>query len=154
MTGNEEDVRPFLEALVEKEEAAHLLWFYGHTGGLQPGGFKAALLTVWSKADTFNQLRLGLAFPATERAVLLAREPFGIAALQRIVRGQARCCDEARDCEVHGDTICEVHHADEFIDCDAGPHCEEVTPAECWSCSANALHDYFEQAHEDRVRGL
>ena len=74
-------------ALITRDEAAHVLNFFGG-GGYPAGSFVRALLDALSKADPGNRGRLALAFPGYAEAVQLAKEHTGgMDHLARILRG-------------------------------------------------------------------
>lgn len=58
---------------IDEVTAAHVLWHYGATGGMEPGGFKQALIIAMDKADRDHQLRLAAAYPGYALAVHWAK---------------------------------------------------------------------------------
>lgn len=70
--------------VIPLETARHVLWFYGHEGGIQPGTFTENLITAIDSADMDNTAALANAFPSLVAAVIAAKhDPNGIKALQR-----------------------------------------------------------------------
>lgn len=63
--------------------AARDLLGYHHLGGTVPGGFRATLFELWSKADYTNRARLAGAFPDVAPAIAAMREG-GPEALKRL----------------------------------------------------------------------
>ena len=49
--------------------ARDLLGFYSFDGGSTPGGFRATLFELWTKADRSNKAKLTAAFPEVAAAV-------------------------------------------------------------------------------------
>jgi hypothetical protein len=51
-------------AVLDEMSVRQVLWFFGRPGGVQPGGFRTALLEAMAVADQENFERLYSAFPA------------------------------------------------------------------------------------------
>lgn len=72
---------------ITPEIAAHVLWRYDATGGMEPGSFKRALLDALDRADREHTLRLAAVYPGYASAVTIARyREDGIHTLQGIAR--------------------------------------------------------------------
>lgn len=67
-TVSAEDLAP-TEA--QKQAAAHVLWYFTREG-YQPGSFTEKLLSAFGHADTFNLVKLTMAFPELGEAYRLA----------------------------------------------------------------------------------
>lgn len=86
-----------LKQPITPEIAAQVLWHYDATGGMEPGGFKQALIITLDKADRENVLRLSAVYPGYALAVHWAKNTEdGIARLQDIA-GRRLITPEAVD---------------------------------------------------------
>jgi hypothetical protein len=72
--------------------AGHVVWAFGHEGGMQPGSFVIDLISLIQKADGANRGRLALGFPGYVVAVGIHDDPdgVGIATLRAIAGGARR----------------------------------------------------------------
>jgi hypothetical protein len=74
---------------ISPETARHALWVFSCVGGARPGSFTEALLGAFAAADTANEARLAIAYPAEAAAVRLAKyDEDGIKKLQQIAAGK------------------------------------------------------------------
>lgn len=64
---------PEIEQTITPEAAAHVLWHYSATGGMEPGSFTQHLITTIDKADRVNILRAAAVWPGYAHAVHLAK---------------------------------------------------------------------------------
>lgn len=79
----------FKDTAPTQKEAAHVLHFFDHRKGWQAGGFDAALLSAFSKADAWNFSLLSIGFPGYGSAMRMAQtELDGLDKLERIFEGQ------------------------------------------------------------------
>lgn len=69
-----------------KDEAQHVLWFYGE-GGYPPGDFTKELLKAISRADPGNRHRLSLGFPG----YVYAMKEASIGELKEVVGVDTAC---------------------------------------------------------------
>ncbi|MER7953893.1 hypothetical protein [Streptomyces sp. NPDC096030] len=77
------------EPVIDRETARHVLWMYGHEGGLQPGVFTQRMFGAISAASIQSKRKLANEFPELVAAIDLAcLDPEGIAKLQQIASGQ------------------------------------------------------------------
>jgi hypothetical protein len=75
---------------ISPDAARHVLWHYGHEGGIQPGSFTQNLMTAIATADLGNKAKLAIPFPDYVAAALaIEYDPEGVAYLQRIARQDA-----------------------------------------------------------------
>lgn len=65
------------EPVITKQIANHILWFFSHDEGYQPGGFFEAFYELASRADKENLAKLGEGFPAQIEAFTLGRNEVG-----------------------------------------------------------------------------
>ena len=86
------DYDPFpasAEEVISPQEARHVLFQFGATGGYEGGSFTSNLLNTIGVADTSNRARLSRGFPGYVAAVNLAQgDVKGIEKLQAIAVGQ------------------------------------------------------------------
>src|SRR4051812_19914829 len=62
---------------ITPDAAAHVLYHYGETGGMEPGSFIKALIAALVAADRTNHLRMSTVYPPYALAVHLARDTEG-----------------------------------------------------------------------------
>lgn len=92
---------------IPSETARHVLWFYGHAGGIKPGQFTRLLMAAIDSADVDNTAALANAFPALVAAIVAAKlDPDGIKALQRAA-GPITCARCGEDDGPFADDLCE-----------------------------------------------
>ena len=78
---------------IPADVAAHVLWHYGHEGGLKPGDFTRQLLTTIGMADPTNRDRLAVGFPAYIAAVTaIEYDPDGVTHLRDLAAGRCPRC--------------------------------------------------------------
>lgn len=58
---------------ITPEQAAHVLWHFGATGGMEPDEFTQSLVTAISRADRENVLRAAAVWPGYAHAVHIAK---------------------------------------------------------------------------------
>lgn len=76
-----------MERTLSPHVAAHVLWYFGAVGGVEPGGFVQALLALVARADAVNTQLLRAAYPEYVHAFHLAHSKGGIGELLSIVNG-------------------------------------------------------------------
>ncbi|MGW0587429.1 hypothetical protein [Streptosporangium sp. NPDC002607] len=75
------------EQTITPEQAAHVLWHFDATGGMEPGSFTQALITTIASADRTNMLRMAAIYPGYVGAVHLAQNTAdGVRLLQGLAR--------------------------------------------------------------------
>lgn len=91
---------------IPPETAAHVLHFYGQTGGKQPGTFTEYLLYAIAHADLENTAKLAEIYPSHVAAMTAAQyDPDGLAALQKAVDVKLRCVRCGEDDDAFGGTL-------------------------------------------------
>jgi len=76
-----------IEPTITPTQAAHVLWHYDATGGMEPGSFTQQLITTIDRADRENTIRLAVIYPGYVGAVALAKyTEDGIRLLQGLAR--------------------------------------------------------------------
>lgn len=81
--------------MIPADVAAHVLWHYGHDGGLKPGSFTRQLLVTIDAADLPNRDRLAAGFPAYVAAVTAIQyDPVGVAHLRDLAAGRCPRCKQ------------------------------------------------------------
>ena len=68
----------------EMEAARHLLFYYGHAGGYEPGNFTTQFIRTLEAADSINKARLLFALPEFQRPVAVC-ETQGVAKLAELI---------------------------------------------------------------------
>jgi hypothetical protein len=66
--------------MMNEQVARHCLWFFGYSGGYEPGSFTHNLLRALSTADSGNFRRLAQAFPEYAAAWSMSPEELRTAA--------------------------------------------------------------------------
>lgn len=69
---------------ITPEQAAHVLWHFGATGGMEPDPFTRHLVDALAVADRTDQLRLAAVYPAYALAARQAATEDGVQRLQEI----------------------------------------------------------------------
>lgn len=62
-----------MNAAGQIDAANHVLWFFDHDEGFEPGSFVQSLLQTMALADTKNMARLTLEYPELGTAMIRAR---------------------------------------------------------------------------------
>ena len=65
------------------DDARHVLYYFRHAGGMQPGGFTELILQAYQKADPGNRRRLRCGFPGLAEAMDTVLRGGGVEELAR-----------------------------------------------------------------------
>lgn len=64
---------PELDVWTLRQEARHILGYYGKPGGYMPGSFTGSLIRCWELADNSNQVKLRSQWPELADVIYLMR---------------------------------------------------------------------------------
>lgn len=73
------------EPIITPLMAKHVLWYFSHDEGIQPGGFFSAFYELASRADNENLAHLAEGFPAQIAAFKLGRNTIGGLEMLRVI---------------------------------------------------------------------